>query len=841
MTRLVLAAVILSIVAQAESVAGAALVLDAVHRVEVDERGVWRLETEKGPLLTGCGLRVWAKERFESQANARVSAPAGDWPGGRAFNGTLRCGQRRVEYWETLTPVVGGLLVQYAVAAGELAETEEVAACFELPLATYAGAAFAVEPSTLLGPGPGKPAAVPAEKGAAPRLIEVEGTVLTVERDGRGAETPRPQAPEGRGAETPRLQFQRRPGGRIIVQDARHWENPWVEVQLYLKRAVGDPVGWRSVSFLVSVGKGAAGPVIAAVAPGKATLGCHEVHEAEVVFWAPYENPYDPTQVEVTAEVMGPSQPGAAVPHAGFYTRDYVRSQEEGAERLAPVGVGRWRVRMTPTEPGPHVYTVKVKTPWGTAEWQPLRFSAAPSGGQRFLRPPKGQTRYLEDARGEPCLLIGHNLCWLPRKEGTYAAEAALARMAAAGINATRLWLCSWGIGVEGGRPDDYRLDGAWRLDCILGAARERGIYVQLCLDNFQDLAAPERAGQNPYLAANGGPCQAPGQFFSHPAARAQHQRRLRYLAARYGPYTSLLAWELFNEVAYATDTPRDPAVLAWTKEAGGALKRLDPYGHPVTIGVGLRGDWDELWRLPEVDMVQAHAYIPRPTERSEPRSGDASALVLGQQDAFEPLRKPVLVPSRGALGVGPGRVRGDGDALVVGELRGGERPLLPLRGAGEFPAERPAAGAGLGAGPQQGRRPGAGRGLPRPRGRDALAAARGEHVASAGGGEAGAGHAGGRERRGGRPSRGALPRGVVGRLRRAAGDAHGAGDGEGDAGGAAAGALSRHCVQDHPGGRLRARGPMKRARRVSPSCPGDTFGGAGLGQNSSRSSTPAA
>jgi len=636
MTRLVVAAAILAIVSQTESVAataGGALVLDAVHRVEADERGVWRLETEKGPLLAGCGLRIWGKERFETQANGRPTAPPSDGPGGRAFNGTLRCGQRRVEYWETLTPVASGVLVQYAVAAGELAEAEEVAACFELPLATYAGASFAVEPA--------KPVAVPAGKEAQPRLFEVNGTTLTVQRDGLS------------------LAFQRRPAGKIIVQDARHWDNPWVEVLLYLRRAVGDPLGWRSVSFLVSVGKPAAGPVIAAVARGKATLGCGEVHEAEVVFWAPYENPYDPAQVEVTTEVMGASQPrpalsraeGAAVPHAGFYTRDYVRSQEEGAERLTPVGVGRWRVRMTPTEPGPHVYTVRVKTPAGAAEWKPLRFSAAPSGGQRFLRPPRGQTRYLEDARGEPCLLIGHNLCWLPRREGTYGAEAVLARMAAAGINATRLWLCSWGIGIEGERPDDYRLDDAWRLDHMLGAARERGVYVQLCLDNFQDLAALERAGQNPYFVASGGPCRTPGEFFVNAAARAQHQRRLRYLAARYGPHTSLLAWELFNEVSYATDAPRGPAALAWTREAATALKKLDPYGHPVTIGLGLRADWAELWRLPELDMAQAHTYISRPTERSAPRGGDAAALVLGQQDAFEPLRKPVLLAEFGFLG----------------------------------------------------------------------------------------------------------------------------------------------------------------------------------------------
>ncbi|HUT35705.1 MAG TPA: hypothetical protein VNE39_19610 [Planctomycetota bacterium] len=644
MTRLALAAAILSLLSQAESLAGSPvgpLVLDAHHRAEVDERGVWRLEAEKGTLLAHCGLRVWAKERFETQSNARPSAPPSDGPGGRAFAGTLRCGQRRVEYWQTLTPVPGGLLVQYAVAAGELAETEEVAACFELPLPTFANATFTIEP--------GKPVSAPAEKAAEPRLLEQDATTLVVERDGRGAETPRPQSPEPRRAGTPRLQFQRRPTGKIIVQDARHWGNPWIEVQLYARRSVGDPPGWRSVSFLVSVGKPGAAPVIAAVVPGKPVVPCHEVHEAEVHLWAAYENPYDPAQVEVWAEVVAPS--GARPPALGFFTRDYVRSQEQEAERLTPVGLGSWRLRITPTEPGAHVYVVKVKTPGGTAESKPLSFSAAPSTGQRFLRAPRTQSLYLEHANGEPCFLIGHNYCWPPAKQGTYAAEAAFARMAGAGINATRLWLCTWGIRIEGDRPDDYRLDDAWRLDHLLRTARERGLYVQLCLDNFQDLAAKERAGQNPYLAQNGGPCQAPAQFFQHPKAIEQHRRRLRYLAARYAPFTSVLAWELFNEVSYASDTPHDPAVLAWTKGAAGALRKLDPHGHPVTISLGLTGDWDDLWRAPELDIVQLHTYIPRPTEGAEPRSLDAAALVLSQKDALEPIKKPILIAEFGFLG----------------------------------------------------------------------------------------------------------------------------------------------------------------------------------------------
>jgi len=618
------------LVALAPPLRGAAtlpLVLDASHRAQFDERGVWHLERDGGILLSQCSLRLWAQGGYQTQSNARLASPPAEGPAGRSFHGLLRAGQRQVEYWQSVTPIPNGVLVNYAIAAPDLADAEEVAACFDLPLATFAGASCTV--------GAGSPVALPAEKAAQPRLIEQDSTAFSVQRNGLT------------------VSCLRRPAGKIIVQDARHWGNPWFEVQFYARRAVGDPPGWRSLSFVLSFGKPPEGPVVAAVVPGSQHVACGQFHEAELLLWAPYENPFDPAQVAVSAEVQAPSgpEPKAAALHAGFYTRDYVRTQEQGAERLRPVGLGRWRVRITPTEPGAHTCVLRVAAGGRTAASKPFTFAATPGDGQRFLFAPKANGRYLERAPGEPVFLIGHNWCWPPATEGTYASDAALARMVAAGLNATRFWLCTWGVHVEGDRPDDYRLDDAWRLDRILQTARERGVYVQLCLDNFRDLGSGDGAARNPYLARNGGPCQAPAQFFTHPRAIEQYQRRLRYLAARYAPFTSLLAWELFSEITSATDTPHDPAVLAWVRASAAQVKTLDPYSHPVTISLGLRATWDDLWRLPEIDLVQAHTYIPRPVGQARAEALDAAALVLAQRDALEPFGKPTLITEFGFLG----------------------------------------------------------------------------------------------------------------------------------------------------------------------------------------------
>ena len=234
------------------------------------------------------------------------------------------------------------------------------------------------------------------------------------------------------------------------------------------------------------------------------------------------------------------------------------------------------------------------------------------------------------------------------------------------GINATRLWLCSWGIGIEGSRPDDYRLDDAWRLDHILARARERGIYIQLCLDNFYDLSAKEKADTNPYLAQSGGPCQAAADFFSSPEARAQHRRRLDYLVARFAPYASLLAWELCNEMDYATVDRREPALLAWARDTAGYLKKHDPYGHATTTSLGIASRWPELWEAPELDMAQAHAYIHRPVHVRDRAELDAAALVLKQADEHAACGKPLLVAEFGFLGTKDFNPLNDADKMGV-------------------------------------------------------------------------------------------------------------------------------------------------------------------------------
>ncbi|MBL7223030.1 MAG: DUF5060 domain-containing protein [Candidatus Brocadiae bacterium] len=591
-------------------------------RARFDEKGVWRLEGEKGVFLVRCGLRVWSKARFVHQSAARAVDEPADGPTGRTFHGILRVGKRLIRYWQTATPTPKGLLIQYAVHGPDLLDDEEIAAGFDLPLDTFRNASCTV--------GAADPVILPAAKAPSPRLIEQAAGRLAVRRNGLT------------------LALQRRPSGRIIVQDGREWQDPYFHVLLYAGPAVGDPPGVRSIAFHLQIGEPPAGPILAAVAPGKGMVPCHATHETEVHFWAPCENPFR-GDVAVTAAVTAPS--GQPFETRGFYTRDFAQSVERGVESLRPDGHGRWRLRITPREPGVHRYVVKVTTPAGEAAAKPISFQATPSPAPGFLLPPSKQSRYLETADGRPVFLIGHNYCWPAAKAPVGATEAALARMARSGINATRLWLCSWGLGIEGTRPDQYRLGGAWRLDRILEAARKHGVYVQLCLDNFTDLSAQAKAATHPYLARNGGPCRKPEEFFTSPRAKAQYQRRLSYLAARYAPLASVLAWELCSEVDYAMPDRRDPALLAWTRDAVAHLKRRDPYRHPVTLSLGVGSHWRELWEIDGLHLAQAHAYLHRPAQARSRAELDGAALLVRETDRLASSGKPMLIAEFGFLG----------------------------------------------------------------------------------------------------------------------------------------------------------------------------------------------
>jgi hypothetical protein len=369
-------------------------------------------------------------------------------------------------------------------------------------------------------------------------------------------------------------------------------------------------------------------------------------------------NPFDPAVADLRGEFEAPGGEPFEIP--GFATREFRRELVGGFEKLYPRGDLHWRVRFTPTRPGAWRWRLSLRTPAGEAQtpWAELAVDPPAPGRHGFLRVSERDPRYLRFDGGAPYFAVGENLAWYDGR-GTYAYDDWLAKLAAQGANYVRLWMPSWAFGIEWLRREegrvvsrlgDYgdRLDRAWQLDYVLEAAETHGIFVLLCIQNHGpfSLDANSQWAENPYNAANGGPLADPLEFFTDETARELFRRRLRYLVARWGHATNLLAWELWNEVNLVAPTVL-PEVQAWHQEMARELERLDPHDHLITTSVSLGEERTALWQLPEIDFTQTHTY-------NWPFLFDTGRLLLPLSQRARVLGKPTLIGETGADFRGP-------------------------------------------------------------------------------------------------------------------------------------------------------------------------------------------
>lgn len=343
-------------------------------------------------------------------------------------------------------------------------------------------------------------------------------------------------------------------------------------------------------------------------------------------------NPFDPAEVRLDVTFEAPDGSTYTVP--AFVYEGFTRALVDDREVLTTTATREWRVRFRPplderpTAGAPATWRWRwhAVTPTGdlSSAWD--TFEAVPDlAGHGVLRASR-DPRYLVFEDESPFFAIGENMGWADTR-GTFAFDDWMEKLAAAGGTYLRVWMPSWGMGIEWtGSLGDYgsRLDRAWQLDHVFDKARELGLYVMLTLQNhgpFSDLHASQW-DTNPYNARNGGPLTEPTAFFTDPTARELMKRRLRYIAARWGHAQNLLAWELWNEVDLVAD-PRLPEVKAWHAEMAQELRALDPQDHLVTTSLGgvdvlaahLNGTIDalparyDLWSMPELDFTQIHFY----------------------------------------------------------------------------------------------------------------------------------------------------------------------------------------------------------------------------------------
>lgn len=98
------------------------------------------------------------------------------------------------------------------------------------------------------------------------------------------------------------------------------------------------------------------------VKPGAKSLRRYETLEIKIDLDATYDNPFDPEQISVEAEIVSPS--GKRLQVSGFFTQDYERVKrgtgQWASEILRKTGEPYFAVRFTPTEVGTYRYKVIV-------------------------------------------------------------------------------------------------------------------------------------------------------------------------------------------------------------------------------------------------------------------------------------------------------------------------------------------------------------------------------------------------------------------------------------------------------------------------------------------------
>lgn len=368
----------------------------------------------------------------------------------------------------------------------------------------------------------------------------------------------------------------------------------------------------------------------------------------------------------VYARVTPPS--GARTLLRAFINQDFVRRPGAAGETLVKQGGPFWCFRYAPREPGRH----RVEYCENTAEGKTLAessFSAvAAPGANGFVGVSRTHpTRFAFDS-GRGYFALGHNVCWVDKQSGLSGFDRYFAKMAAAGENYTRVWLCTWGIHLDGSSPYSLDLAEAWKLDHVFAEAANLGIYVKLCFDNFYDFRNNWQL--SPFNRANGGPCAGRADFFTDEKAMRQYLARLDYLVSRYGAHSSLLAWELWNETDYslvaadlgpaaekdsyaALSRIRSDLLVPWTLAMARAVKVADPHRHLVTTSLGLHSQWDELWRDESLDFVQYHSYIHYLDLLRSETEKDAAAFALQRTALVGVYNKPCLLAEFGFMGEG--------------------------------------------------------------------------------------------------------------------------------------------------------------------------------------------
>jgi len=303
-------------------------------------------------------------------------------------------------------------------------------------------------------------------------------------------------------------------------------------------------------------------------------------------------DPFDYTVTDVRVQILQPDNSIATLP--AFFD-----------------GGTTWRVRHTPTMAGVYSVTQVAMngTPISVSNLQPTSWTVAGSPTDAgFIRVDPSNPRRFITSNGKRFFPCGEDVAW---DTGAYDVTNIFWKMGAAHENWSRVWMDHW----DGKNLDwppsgptlplgQLNLTVAQKWDGIVAAAEQAGIHFQMTLQHhgqYSTTVDPNWA-QNPYdltnnIGSTNGFMTDPVGFFTNSTAIALTARKLRYAVARWGYSTSIMAWELFNEVQFtdAGQTGQWGIIGAWHNQMATFIRSQDVYQHLITTSSDLTEPiWDD-------------------------------------------------------------------------------------------------------------------------------------------------------------------------------------------------------------------------------------------------------
>jgi len=335
-------------------------------------------------------------------------------------------------------------------------------------------------------------------------------------------------------------------------------------------------------------------------------------------------NPFDPDEIRVDATLVSPS--GARKTAPGFF----YAARTEGMEG------DDWRIRFSPDETGEWEGELVVTGRGGERETKSFEFECTLPALPAPIRVCRQDPTCFERADGSYFYPIGQNVCWGSLKDY----EHHFTKMHQNGENWSRIWIAPWNVDIEWSNKKPgfrglgrYHLPNAEKLDKIMELADVYGIHLQMVLHEHCRIATqwnPEWQN-NPYNQKLGGPCASPHDFFTHPEAIRLARNRIRYIVARWGYSSRVMAWELFNEVNLGDGFDRQTDTL-WHLDMARYIRKLDPQGRMITTSYAGELNQD-VFALPEIDFAQVHVYDESIVEKQ-----------IEWMSAFANYRKPYFI-----------------------------------------------------------------------------------------------------------------------------------------------------------------------------------------------------